>query len=64
MLCNRCGQHKSQYSVISPPCIDTYPRIKLCPSCFQQGIDKGNIVWIGASAYGVCEDHETPAMSA
>ncbi len=56
MTCNRCGLNRSRYNVVRPPCVGI-GNVKLCPACFQQGINKGNIVWVGSRAYGVCEDH-------
>jgi hypothetical protein len=49
MLCNRCGQHRSRYSVCRPH----GGSIKLCPSCFQRGINKKRIVWLGRKAVAV-----------
>ncbi len=40
MLCNRCGQKKSRYSVARP----TGGYLKLCITCFTQGLNKGTIV--------------------
>lgn len=56
MTCNRCGQNRSRYTVLSPPCLGSRPA-RLCPDCMTQGIQNGSIIWVGNDAVGVCEDH-------
>lgn len=57
MNCVRCGIFKAQYDVRAPLCLNSVI-VPLCPTCFQDGIDHGEIVWLGDKPYGICEDHE------
>lgn len=57
MICQRCHTNKSQYTVVSPICMNSI-NIRLCPSCFQEGIDREEIVWLGNEPYGICAECE------
>lgn len=59
-LCVRCGQNRAHYNVIAPICLGS-ANAPMCPSCFQDGLDHGEIVWLGAKPYGICADHEKVA---
>lgn len=55
--CNASRRPSALYNVISPICMDSV-RVQLCPSCFQAGIDAGEIVWLGQDPYGICAECE------
>jgi hypothetical protein len=61
--CFYCFINKSVYNVTAPVCVGgiTAP---LCPSCFQNGINEGEIVWIGNSPVGICSECESEELSA
>ncbi len=56
-LCVRCDTNKAQYAVIAPLCLNSVVA-HFCPPCFQDGLDHGEIAWLGDKAYGICSDHE------
>jgi hypothetical protein len=60
--CIRCQKNLSVYNVTAPICMDSITA-PLCPSCFQSGIDAGEIVWLGDKPYGICSDCETAATA-
>lgn len=53
--CIRCQKMPSIYNVVAPLCMRSVTA-PLCPRCFQEGIDAGEIVWLGAKPYGICAD--------
>lgn len=55
--CVRCDKNHAHYNVIAPLCLGSVIA-PLCPPCFQDGIDHGEIAWLGDRPYGICADHE------
>jgi len=67
MNCSYCFIQKAIYNVVPPVCVQEAAGIKnapLCPRCFQEGIDNGEIVWLGSKPYGICADCTPQEVSA
>lgn len=65
--CSYCFINKAIYNVIPPVCVTEavgLTNAQMCPTCFQKGINEGEIVWIGDKPYGICNEcmeHEVSA---